>query len=114
MSIEHVPTRFDIPDLDKWDLTQLFVDAGKWQEDFAWLQRTYPKLQQWKGKAGESPVSLAAVLHFEKSLEQKVERVYHYVSLQAAEDSTNNEYLLRFGQVQNLITAIGEAAAFIG
>src|ERR1700745_668689 len=42
-----------------------------------------------------------------------MERVYHYASLQAAEDSTNNEYLARIGQVQNLLTRISEAAAFV-
>src|SRR5206468_6177516 len=38
---------------------------------------------------------------------------YHYASLQLAEDSANNEYLSRIGQVQNLLTRIGEAAAFV-
>src|SRR5436309_2906286 len=42
-----------------------------------------------------------------------MERVYHYASLQLAEDSTSNEYLTRIGQVQNLLTKIGEAAAFV-
>src|SRR5947207_15511725 len=107
------PTRSEIPDSDKWDLTQLFVDAGKWQEEFAWLQRTYPKLQEWKGKVGVSAQTLAAVLEFEKSLEMKMERAHHYASLQLAGDSTNNEYLARIGQLQNLLTKIGEAAAFV-
>jgi oligoendopeptidase F len=108
-----IPTRSEIPASDKWDLTHLFADVGKWQEDLAWLQRTYPKLQEWKGKAGESAQALAALLEFEKSLELKMERVYHYASLQLAGDSTNNEYLARIGQVQNLLTKIGEAAAFV-
>jgi len=108
-----IPTRADIADSDKWDLTHLFADVGKWQEDFAWLQRTYPKLQDWKGRVGESAQSLAEVLEFEKSLDLKIERIYHYASLQLAEDSTNNEYLARIGQVQNLLTKIGEAAAFV-
>jgi oligoendopeptidase F len=92
---------------------QLFTDVGKWQEDFAWLQQTYPKFQEWKGKVGETAQTLAAVLEFEKSLELKIERVYHYASLQLAEDSTNNEYLARVGQVQNLLTKIGEVSAFV-
>ena len=108
-----VPTRSEIPESDKWDLTQLFADVGKWQEDFAWLQRTYPKLQEWKGRVGESAQTLAAVLEFEKSLEVKMERAHHYASLQLAADSTNNEYLTRIGQLQNLLTKIGEAAAFV-
>ena len=108
-----IPTRADIPETDKWDLTHLFADVSKWQEDFAWLQREYPKLEQWKGRVGESAQTLAGLLEFEKALEQKMERVYHYASLQAAEDSTNNEYLARIGQVQNLLTRISEAAAFV-
>src|SRR6266446_3047909 len=107
------PTRAEVPDSDKWDLTELFADVSKWQEDFAWLQRTYPKLQEWKGKVGESAQTLAAVLEFEKSLEVKMERAHHYASLQLAEDSTNNQYLARIGQLQNLFTKIGEAAAFV-
>ncbi len=108
-----IPTRSEINESDKWDLTHLFAEVSKWQEDFAWLKRTYPKLQEWKGKAGESSQTLATVLEFEKSLELKMERVYHYAALQLAEDSTNNEYLARIGQVQNLLTKIGETAAFV-
>src|SRR5947208_3907026 len=107
------PTRADISDSDKWNLTHLFADVGKWQEDFAWLQQTYPKLQGWKGRVGESAQTLAEVLEFEKSLDLKIERIYHYASLQLAEDSTNNEFLARIGQVQNLLTKIGETAAFV-
>ncbi|PYL06628.1 MAG: oligoendopeptidase F, partial [Verrucomicrobia bacterium] len=99
-----VPSRSDIPDSDKWDLTHLFADVSKWQEDFAWVRREYPKLERWKGRVGESAQTLAAMLEFEKSVELKMERVYHYASLQLAEDSTNSEYLARIGQVQNLLT----------
>jgi oligoendopeptidase F len=108
-----IPTRADIPESDKWDLTHLFADVSKWQEDFAWLQSEYPKFEQWKNRVGDSAETLAGVLEFEKSLELKIERIYHYASLQVAGDGTNNEYLARIGQVQNLLTKIGEAAAFV-
>ena len=113
MTARHVPTRSEISEADKWDLTHLFVDVGKWQEDFAWLQRTYPKLQDWKGKVGESPRTLLEILEFDKAIELKLERVYHYASLQLAENSANNEYLARIGQVQNLLTKINETGAFV-
>jgi len=71
------------------------------------------RLNSGKARVGESAQTLAGLLEFEKALEQKMERVYHYASLQAAEDSTNNEYLARIGQVQNLLTRISEAAAFV-
>ncbi len=113
MSPEKIPTRVEIPEKDKWDLRHLFVDVSKWQEDFTWVQQTYPRLQQWKGKVGESAKSLAGCLEFEKALEMKIERLYHFASLQLAEDSANPDYLARVGQVQNLLTRIGEAAAFV-
>src|SRR5207249_3848344 len=76
-------------------------------------QRMKAKLQDWKGIVRESAKALAGALEFEKSLELKIERVYHYASLQLAENSANNEYLARIGQVQNLLTKIGEAGAFV-
>ena len=113
MSPDQTLTRADVPDSDKWDLGLLFRDAGKWQEDFVWVQQTYPRLSEWKGRVGISAKNLAGCLEFEKSLELKIERLYHFASLQLAEDNANNEYLARVGQMQNLVTKIGEAAAFV-
>lgn len=107
------PRRDDIPETDKWDLSHLFVSVDKWSEDFAWIQATFPRLTTWKGRVGESAGTLAEVCEFEKSLDLKIERVYHYASLQLAEDSSNPDYLTRMGQLQNLLTKIGETSSFI-
>jgi oligoendopeptidase F len=108
-----VSTRAEIPESDKWDLRNLFADASKWQEDVAWITQIYPRIAEWKGRVGESAKTLADLLEFEKELDLKIERVFHFTSLQLAEDSANNEYLTRIGQVQNLLTKIGETAAFV-
>src|SRR5438876_6469859 len=113
MTSTGVQTRADIAESDKWDLRRLFVDVSKLEDDLAWVQQTYPRLRDWRGRVGESAQSLADCLEFEKALELKIERLYHFASLQLAEDSANNEYLARIGQVQNLLTRIGEAAAFV-
>src|SRR6266436_530759 len=113
MEGEKTPTRADIPDSDKWDLTHLFSDVGKWSEDVEWITRTYPRITEWKGRVAESPQTLAKVLEFEKQLDLKIERVYHFASLQLAEDSAKNDYLSRIGQLQNLMTNLAEASAFV-
>ncbi|MDQ3118331.1 MAG: oligoendopeptidase F [Verrucomicrobiota bacterium] len=102
-----------MPESDKWDLSHLFAEVDKWQEDFAWIQQTYPKLVDWKGRVGESASRLAECLEFDKALDLKIERVSHFASLQLAEDSAHPEHLARMGQLQNLLTQIGEAAAFL-
>jgi len=107
------PTRAEIPDSDKWDLTQLFVDLGKWHEGFARIEQTYPRVKEWKSKLGQSAKDLADCLEFEKSIDLKLERLYHFASLQLAEDGANTEYLARIGQLQNLMTRIGEVSAFV-
>src|SRR4051794_41505488 len=113
MSETKTPIRAEIRDTDKWDLTQLFAHVSKWQEDVAWITRTFPRIAEWKGRIGESAQTLAQLLEFERELDQKIERVYHFASLQLAEDSSNNEYLSRVGQLQNLLTQIGEVTAFV-
>jgi len=113
MDESKIRTRSQIPESDKWDLTGLFADVGKWREDFIRVQGTYPRLKEWKGKLGESGKNLADCLEFEKTLDLKLERLYHFASLQLAEDSANNEYLARIGQIQNLMTRIAEAEAFV-
>src|SRR5213592_4383122 len=113
MDKSKIPTRSEISESDKWDLTGLFADVGKWLEDFIWIQETYPRLKEWKGKLGASPQSLVDCLEFEKALELKLERLYHFASHQLDDDSANNEYLARIGQVQNLMTKIAETGAFV-
>jgi oligoendopeptidase F len=108
-----IPTRTDIPESGKWDLTHLFVDVSKWQKDFLSVQQTYPHIKNWKGKLGASAKNLAECLEFEKAIDLKLECLYHFASLQLAEDGANTEYLARVGQMQNLLTKIGEASAFI-
>jgi oligoendopeptidase F len=108
-----IPTRAEVSDSDKWDLTHLFADVSKWQEDFVWVQQTYPRIKEWKGKLGASSRNLAECLEFEKAIDLKLERLYHFASLQLAEDSANTDYLARAGQMQNLLTKVGEASAFV-
>ena len=59
------------------------------------------------------PPRWPSCLEFDKTLDLKIERVAHFASLQLAEDSSNPEYLARMGQLQNLMTKIGEAASFV-
>lgn len=113
MTETKTPTRDEIPESDKWDLTQLFASVSKWQEDVAWITQSYPRIAEWRGKLGDSAQALAAALEFEKQLDLKFERVYHFASLQLAEDSANADYLTRMGQLQNLMTNISEAFSFV-
>jgi oligoendopeptidase F len=108
-----IPTRSEIPDSDKWDLTLLFPTEQDYRGEFTRLQELYPEIVRYKTRLGESAKSLLECLEFEKSLDQITERLGHYASLKNAEDSSNNDNLSRRAELTNLLTKVREAASYI-
>jgi oligoendopeptidase F len=107
------PTRAEVRAEDTWDLRPLYPSPSAWSDDFARLQREYPAITAFRGKVGESAESLRGTLECDRTISQLVERLYHYASLRAAEDSSDAGNLAREAQLQNLLTKIGEAASFV-
>ena len=107
-----IPTRAEIPSADTWDLTLLYPDAAAWQRELETIRADYPGLLQFKGRLAAGAGILQQALELEKTLNLKIERLYSYASLQASEDGSNNDYLTRQGELQNLLTRIDEATAF--
>ena len=107
------PSRAETRVEDTWDLTPLFKSTTDWDHDFALTQRLYPVIEQYRGRVGESATTLAEMLNCDKRLSQLIERLYHYASLRAAEDSSDAANLARESQLQNLLTKVGEASSFI-
>jgi len=108
-----IPTRAEVATTDTWDLTLLYPTPADWQVAFEKLQQDYPKIVAWKGRVGESGVTLLEVLEFEKALGLNIERLAHYASLQTSGDSSDNANLSREGQLENLFTLIGESQSFV-
>jgi oligoendopeptidase F len=108
-----IPTRAEVPLNDTWDLSLLYPTPADWQMAFEKLQQEYPKIVEWKGRVGESALTLLEVLEFEKALGLNIERLAHYASLQTSGDSSDNAHLAREGQLENLFTLIGESQSFV-
>ncbi len=104
-----VPLRSEVPAADTWDLTALYPDPAAWQVDFERVRAEYPRLTDFKGTLGGSAEALARALEFDKTLNLRIERLYHYAALQASEDGSDAAYLARQSQLQNLLTRIEEA-----
>ncbi len=107
------PARNEVPPDDTWDLTLLYATPEKWTEDFGVLQSSYASLAKYKGRVGESAQTLRESLELEKTFNIQIERLYHYAMLKISEDSSDNANLMREGQLQNLLTKIGEVTAFL-
>ena len=112
-AISRVPTRQEIPESDRWDLTHLYPDDAAWESDFTTLQQRYPQIRQFRGRLAESPETLLAALEFEKSIDQPLERLGTYASLRVSENASDPAFLEREARLQNLHTDIVEKCSFL-
>jgi oligoendopeptidase F len=113
MSSITIPTRNEIAESDTWDLTKLYQSEEDYERDLERLKKEYPEYASFKGKAGQSAQDLLDVLEFDKSIDLLGEKLGHYVSLKASEDSSDSGNLARKAEFSNLGTKIREAASFI-
>ncbi len=112
-AVRRVPTRHEIPESDRWDLTHLYPDDNAWEKELADLQQRYPQIAGFRGKLAESASSLLAALEFEKSIDQPLERLGTYASLRVSENASDPAFLEREARLQNLHTKIVEKCSFI-
>lgn len=108
-----VPARSEVHLEDTWDLTPLYASEAAWEEDFQLLQERFPKVAEFRGKAGESAEALLELLEFEKSVDMLVEKLGQYASLRTTEDSSANAALARESKLESLFVRVGEAFSFI-
>src|SRR5262245_30535996 len=108
-----IPARAEMKPGDTWDLTPLYASSADWSADFAVLQGEYPAIAEYRGKIGESATTLRDMLECDKRISRRIERLGHYASLRAAEDSSDAANLAREAQLQNLLTKIAEASSFL-
>ena len=108
-----IPTRNQVPVADTWDLTHLYADDAAWQADFDALSGRWQAIGGYKGRAASSIATLREVLELESSLNLQVERLYHYAMLRVSEDASDARNLQREAVLQNLLTNIGSASAYI-
>src|SRR5580704_18669272 len=113
MSSLTIPTRSEIAESDTWDLTKLYESEQGYQRDLERLKQEYPRYASFNGQVGRSAQDLLAVLEFDKSIDLLGEKLGHYVSLKAAEDSSDRDNLARKAEFSSLGTKIREAASFI-
>ena len=112
-AISRVPTRQEIPESDRWDLSRIYPDDSAWESEFTALQQRYPQITQFRGRLAESPVTLLAALEFEKSIDQPLERLGTYASLRVSENASDPVFLEREARLQNLHTNIVEQCSFL-
>lgn len=112
-AVQRIPSRDEIPEADRWDLSHLYPEDAAWEAEFSDVQRRYPQIGQFRGRLSESPATLLAALEFEKGIDLPLERLATYASLRVSENASDPAFLEREARLQNLHTSIVEKFSFI-
>jgi oligoendopeptidase F len=111
--IKALPRREKVNPADCWDLTSLFKTDGDWERAFKRWEARLGEYEQYRGRLGESPATLAACLKLDTELDRAGERLGNYAFLKAAEDQANSTYQRMKGRYQHVATRAAEASSFI-
>ena len=105
--------RSDIDPKYKWDLSVIYKDEDAFFADYSRceaLVKDYPRHEKTMLKSAES---LNAAIRAMLDIEQIIERLWQYASLNYAVDTSNNKYQALNAKVRNLAVLAGTASWFV-
>lgn len=112
MSTQAIPSRDQIADSDKWNLSKLFPGDADWDEAFSEVSKLVGTIETYKGTLGTSKEKLRDFLVFSTDLEKRLERLGVYAMLRTSEDVGSSEAQGRYGRYIQLASAAEAAASF--
>lgn len=112
-NVRQLPARSEVPEEDKWDLSQLYSDDAAWEADFAKLEEQVAGYSAFQGKLGDGVETLAACLEFDCDFDRLGERLGTYAFLKTAEDATNSDYQRMQGRFMNVASQAAQAASYM-
>jgi oligoendopeptidase F len=111
--VKEAPTRDQIEDKYKWNLTDFCASDDAWQAEYDALKARIPEMDRFRSKLGESARSLAQCLMLNDTLGMNAHRLFVYASLKADEDNRVGKYQELSSKARMLYADINQATAFI-
>lgn len=105
--------RADVPQNEKWDLTHLYASDEAWATQKDKVVKLFDRVNQFKGRLGQSSTDLLACLAISSDLNKEFSRLYSYASMRSDEDTRNSGALGMKQQMAQLSADFGAKTAFI-
>ena len=112
MKTAKIPTRNEIPEQDKWDLSSLYLQESDWEMDLTLLPDLAKEILSYKGKLSESPETLRNALDTYCRLQMIFETTGSYAFLLTAGDAENPENQNKYGRYIMAATAAEAEISF--
>lgn len=106
------PTRAEIADAYKWNLSDLYADLDAWEAAFKEVDRKIGQFAALKGTVGKSPEALLKALELRDRMFAEYMMVSQYAGMSYHLDMKNSEAAGRSDRVDSLGTKASEASSW--
>ncbi len=108
-----LPTRDQIDEKYKWNLTHIYTSDDQWEADFNWVEQNLTSYKKFEGTLSESADNLLSCLKFDDEIGIKLERLHLYAMLAKDSDMRVALYQAMDDRIKNLFSKISAASSFI-
>ena len=107
-----IPTRDQVKENDKWDLSSLYPCDEAWESDLELLKKKQEEAGKFKDTLGNSPARLLEAIKWLSSAYMLAEQVYVYASLKYSAESNDPENQRKFGLATQAYTDLAAATSY--
>lgn len=107
-----IPSRDQINEKFKWNLTDIYPDDNQWENEFKWVKDNLVKYKTFEGRL-ENSSDLLACLKFDEEVGIKLERMSLYSMLSKDSDMRDTKYQGMDGRFKSLYAQVLTASSFI-
>lgn len=106
-------TRSEVPEEQKWDLTDLFSTFEDWENELIAVQEDITEITQYKGKLGNDAKTLLNCLTTLENYRERLVRVFTYASLKSSADGSDPDNQRDSARVSSAGASIGAKLSFV-
>ncbi len=108
-----LPTRNEVSDDLKWDLSRVFNNDQEWEQEYKQVAQEIKNLSKFKGTLAKSGKDLYEGITAILAVNRRLEKVYVYATMSSDVDTSNNHYLGFVAKAQSLANQMSAAIAFV-
>ncbi|WP_047982483.1 oligoendopeptidase F [Ornithinibacillus contaminans] len=105
--------RSEVPEEQKWDLSDLFPTFDAWESELNAVQNDVTEITQYKGKLGNDAATLLNCLTTLESYQQRLVRVGTYASLKSSADGSDPDNQRDAAKISSAMASISAKLSFV-
>lgn len=110
---KHIPTREEVSNEFKWQLSDIYPTQDQWESDFQKLKNDLSKVTEVESQFLNSAAKLLQVLQLKDQIGRLLDKLFVYAKMHKDENNANAVYQALTNRIQSLATEVGSALSFI-